>query len=140
MKNHKYTDYVCPICWHKLTECTCDFDNNNLIQIDEGMQYAIRELNKKGYRTECCCEGHYMDCLKGGDMYITFRQGSDPEGCPNGWNRCICKDEYHPTVLINHTIKSGSKAKSKWRPYFEEGKIKSLEALNRWVDSLPNNF
>ena len=57
-KNIKNYIYVCPICLGKLEECKCFAFPLTLIQIDKNMLPIIRELNRKFFRTEACCEGH----------------------------------------------------------------------------------
>lgn len=71
MKKDKdaYMNYVCPHCWYVLNDCICKlFPPYYLIHIDKNIQEHIRILNKKGYHTMYCCEGH-----KGGtNTYIVF--------------------------------------------------------------------
>lgn len=50
--------YVCPNCLNVLKECKCHIYPITLIQIDKNMLPIIRELNKKYFLTEGCCEGH----------------------------------------------------------------------------------
>lgn len=60
-------NYVCPNCFYKLRYCKCDSEYPlYLIHIDKNIQKHIQILNKKGYKTKFCCEGHNKYC------YITF--------------------------------------------------------------------
>lgn len=64
-----YVNYVCPYCLYTLDKCVCDlFPPHHLIHIDENIQEHIRILNKKGYKTKYCCEGHGV----GTNTYILF--------------------------------------------------------------------
>ena len=58
------TSQVCPIQGCKA---------NALIELDELIAYQIRELNKMGYITDCCCSGHIRDIKDGfSGSYILF--------------------------------------------------------------------
>ena len=57
-KNLKVYSYVCPLCFDTIEKCTCDVYPWYLIQIDKMMLPIIKELNKKCFYTEMCCEGH----------------------------------------------------------------------------------
>ncbi len=125
-----YKNYVCPLCWRQLPECTCEFIPWSLIQIDEGIQEHIRLLNEKGYYTSACCEGHY-DSDVGIHIYITFRIPPNydtplPEGI-------VC-DKYH---AIRCSI-----YKNKNKRYTQEEaeaiKEQKLVELLKWIQSLPN--
>ncbi len=70
-KNVKNYLYVCPFCLRILKECTCIAFPERLIQIDRNMLPIIRELNKKCFATETCCEGHIGS---NEFMYIEFSQ------------------------------------------------------------------
>lgn len=74
MKNDKtkdmYENYVCPSCFNKLYECSCEhgFLPYNLLMIDSGIQEHVRVLNQKGYTTLDSCESHN----RYENMYISF--------------------------------------------------------------------
>ena len=55
-----YVAYECP---------ACKSHNVNLIELDPNIADAISILNKKGYRTLYCCEGHGNESI---DAYIYF--------------------------------------------------------------------
>lgn len=61
--------YVCSHCFNPLEKCECDQYPETLIQIDKRMVPVIKELNRKYFRTEGCCEGHVGKFDK---MYIFF--------------------------------------------------------------------
>lgn len=70
-KNVKIYSYVCPYCFNVPEECSCMCLPWKLIQIDKKILPIIRELNRKCYYTEMCCEGHigYNEFI-----YIEFKK------------------------------------------------------------------
>lgn len=70
-KNLKNYVYVCPRCFNKIKECTCDFFPDSLVQLDRNIWPIIKVLNEKWYFTENCCEGHIGANEM---MYILFRK------------------------------------------------------------------
>lgn len=138
-KYHNYKDYVCNNCFYQLDKCNCAFDPLVLIQIDENIQYAVRLLNEKGYATECCCEGHYDDKIKGGYIYISFAQRYAPHVFPDGWKISRDNNKYHPTISVGMRIKSNSKIESRRKKQFEAKKKEAINNLNKWADSLGTN-
>ena len=63
--------YVCSHCFHPLYKSECDQYPENLIQIDKQMVPGIRELNKRFYKTEGCCEG-YVGKFDNGKIPLTM--------------------------------------------------------------------
>lgn len=121
LKNHKYIDYVCPQCFNQLPNCTCKFDSYNLIMIDNEIQYAIRELNKKNIYTETCCGGHYNNEYKEAtSTYISFT--STPKTMPKNWKR------RSNTLYYKFNVDNVDD--------FDKEKIKAINELNNWVDGL----
>ena len=70
-KNLKNYVYVCPRCFNKPENCSCDFLPLSLVQIDKNILPTIKVLNEKWYFTENCCEGHIGS---NESMYILFRK------------------------------------------------------------------
>lgn len=70
-KNIRLYSYVCPNCLNVIGECTCDAYPWTLIQIDKKILPIIRELNRKCYFTDMCCEGHIGS---NEFMYIEFKR------------------------------------------------------------------
>jgi hypothetical protein len=63
--NHIFERYI------ELTEGSdCPLHNccGEVIEIDDSILHTIQILNKKGYKTACCCSGHTW----GPDPYIAF--------------------------------------------------------------------
>ena len=84
-KKNSINNYVCPNCFYKLRYCKCDSEYPlYLIHIDKNIQKHIQILNKKGYKTKFCCEGHDSFC------YITFYYDyftmHNINNFPNGFN------------------------------------------------------
>lgn len=139
MTNSIYDNYVCENCFSPLEKCECNFAPLKLIQIDKNIQYAVKILNNKGYYTECCCEGHYTDSIKGGYIYVSFALRYAPNNCPNGWKISYGKNKYHPDVVIGYRIKVRNKDIEARKKNFEQKKLKAIEELNSWADSLGTN-
>lgn len=93
----------CPICKVRADQ----------IELDVGIAEQVSHLNKKGYKTNYCCEGHGS-----GNTYISF-ETYKPTNVPEGW---IVR-EYAPNVLERKTIGN-------------EGKIEEIERLSDWVSNL----
>lgn len=121
-----YMNFVCPFCWNTLDNCTCElYPSYYLVLIDKNIQKHIRILNKKGYRTTACCEGHKEICL---NTYIAFTTDyfKDME-LPNGfkYNKKRKVIEYiYPRKLTESEMESIKKEK--------------LEVLLKWCENLPN--
>ncbi len=82
-KNSKIYSYVCPNCLSVLNECTCDVYPWTLIQIDKKMLPIIKELNRKCFYTEMCCEGHIGS---NEFMYIEFTKKYKIKSLPKGFD------------------------------------------------------
>lgn len=126
-----YMNYVCPNCFHKLHECTCNFFPPwTLLFIDECIQTHVRILNEKGYTTNGSCEGHH-----------TGRPGANTA-------ICFCMD--YPEIVGSELPDGFNYNKAKhaiWHFYdqklgreaFEQEKAAELMKLLDWCRSLPNN-
>lgn len=80
--------YMCKVCFELFTEeeakqmnymhndhdfeyYDCD-ENNYLIPIDKPIAESIAKMNKKGWITQFCCSGHYVDTHTFSEFYVTF--------------------------------------------------------------------
>lgn len=54
---------------------------NDIKDIDEGMWDILIELNKKGYKTRYCCEGHVSKNSRY-SAYLSFEDGCAPKTVP----------------------------------------------------------
>ena len=121
-----YMNYVCPYCMNTLDNCTCDlFPPYHLIFIDKNIQEHIRILNKKGYRTTACCEGHKEVCIT---TYIAFAKNYfDDIGIPNGFKY----NKKRKMIAYTYSTKLTEEK-------MEELKKENLKTLLEWCNSLPN--
>ena len=114
---------VCCNCFNRIEKCVCE-KNTDKIQIDLNIQYAIRLLNKKGYKTAFCCESHFGKTY---NIYIMFENKCDFPITPNGFT-------YNKkNNILEHIIKRKNRKKEK---SFEEEKNIYLKILNEWVEKL----
>lgn len=120
-----YMNFVCPYCLYTLDKCTCElFPPYHLINIDKNIQEHIRILNKKGYRTMYCCEGHGI----GSNTYITFAM------------------DYFKDIIMPKNFKYDKKRTMVTYSYStklteekaEELKKENLALLLEWCKNLPN--
>ena len=58
----------------------CDGD---IIEVDELFAPVIAELNRKGYKTQYCCSGHYTGDYP--NSYINFEEGIKLSSLPEGY-------------------------------------------------------
>lgn len=126
-----YMNFVCPHCFNKLHECTCEyFPPWELLYIDERIQPHVRILNNKGYTTTGSCEGHYT-------------------GKP-GANTGICFLMDYPEIVSSAIPEGFSYNKAKhaiWHFYdvklnrndFEVEKVMMLIRLLEWCRGLTEN-
>lgn len=120
-----YMNYICPHCWFTLDNCTCElFPPYYLIHIDRNIQEHIRILNKKGYHTMYCCEGHNG----GSNTYIAFADDYFKEiDIPIGFK--YNKKRKMITYTYSITLKEEKRNKLK---------KEKLLVLLEWCKSLPN--
>ena len=124
-KKSDFNDYVCSNCFYTLDKCSCEFDPRTLINIDKGIQYAVRGLIYKGYLTISSCESHFKSSLS---VHVQFRQGYQFDNLPEGF-------KWHKkSNSVEHII---SRKNFDNEEGFNKEKNEAIEALNRWVDSLP---
>lgn len=118
-------NYICPYCWNTLNNCDCDlFPPYQLIFIDKNIQEHIRILNKKGYRTTGCCEGHRKICI---NTYISFadnyfKNTEMPEGFKYDKKRKMITHSYSTRLT---------------KDKMEESKKENLDILLAWCNQLP---
>ena len=118
-------------------------------KIDKGLQYAIYHLNRKGYMTDVCCEGHYADVInRYSDGYIRFMERIPDELCfhsdmfilrPKEIIRSKMRDAYYEIEDSCDTIRWVGNNWKRNMPIEkkEEEHRRFLDEVNRWVDSLP---
>lgn len=117
-----YRNYVCPYCFYQINKCICkEYPPYILIQIDEGIQEIIRELNRKGYKTKYSCESHFNYTY---NIYIRFYEIYNFNKMPEGF---IKSDDF----TLEHIIK-----KTNNEDEFNLEKEKYLFLLKKWVESL----
>jgi hypothetical protein len=82
----------------------------NTVEIDDNIADIICELNRKGYYTRACCEGHESD--KGLYHYILFATPvpSVPYGARTNKGRTLVEYKYH---MGRHKFKDGDMALQK---------------------------
>lgn len=138
--------YMCPTCFN-IIYAHCNYDihykfdiddvamNLNIsfkckkcgnivsgIELDPNMAYAISELNKKGYYTLFCCEGHFANKEPVATPYIYFINADniDEDNIPECWHTEL--------IGINSIILRAD--------IVNYPKNKCIKNLNNWVDSL----
>lgn len=102
-----------------------DCEGAELFTIDELMIRAVSELNMLGYRTRYCCSGHQRcETNDKADRYgyIMFAEDYQFDTHPEGWEL-----ERKPRSIIYDFV-----LRSK-----EPSLAKSIENLEKWVDTLP---
>lgn len=117
IKKHS-KDYVCPLCFNQIENCTCIYPSFTLIMIDNQIQDAVRILNQKGYRTMDSCEGHIENMIP--NTYISFYEPikSAPVGFTNEGK-------------VIRKIYSCDNKKT-----FNKEKKEAIENLNKWAENL----
>ena len=101
----------------------CSFCENrvNGIELDPNIADDISILNKKGYKTKYCCEGHISDHQYISAPYIYFNNTHDDiaKNLPKTWN----VDTDYDHFVIRGDINNSKK--------------KILEDLHKMVEKLP---
>lgn len=126
-KNINLYSYVCPNCFNKIKECECEIYPWSLVQIDKNMLPIVRELNKKMFFTESCCEGHIGANEK---IYIIFRKKYK-------FKVCFPKEFVGDGSYISATI-TGTSEQAKKRK--KQRLLKSLYAWACELDGLGTNI
>lgn len=65
--------YICKSCYSVNKTNKCIKCKNECFECDSNIASIISKMNKFGYKTKHCCEGHYKDLKEGIlDPYIVF--------------------------------------------------------------------
>ena len=136
--------------------------NEKLIEVDDNIAYAICVLNKKGYKTEFCCEGHYkpineysrqlmekntgVSFTPGIGGYIAFSDGimfPFESQCPLDWGAVKTNEHFDEELNVKKgywiTLYANiSEEGERDEALFQREKLQSLSALYDWVESLPD--
>lgn len=88
--------------------------------IDRGMWDILIELNKKGYKTNVCCEGHLSE--SGWNGYIGFVYPFEFPTYPKNFSHMKNRMYYY------------------WDGKTEESRQKFLEELLKWAEILPERI
>lgn len=118
-KKDKKFVYVCPQCFEERSKCICD-TTKDFIEIDKNIYPVIRNLNRAGFHTSFCCEGHNNE--KQG--YIHFTHFYHFEHIPEF---CSYSNNYNLTFNYDET----NDAKE-----FEKEKKQKMETLLKWSEEL----
>lgn len=109
-----YVGYTCKKCKNEIYQA---------IELDPNIASMISKLNKKGYTTAFCCEGHTSKNYNNEDAYIMFRAlKMDPNNIPKYW-------------YVDYEYDNGFTIRCDNTKY---SKTKYLKSLDEWVDSLPD--
>ena len=102
-------------------EYICD-TRENFIEVDELIAIPVQMLNRKGYKTACCCAGHAPGHLF---PYITFDKEHDFPFLPEGFTqrKNIISKEYQKTE------------DTEWQILLAI--MESAKALHDWAEALP---
>ena len=123
-----YKNYVCPRCFQQLNKCECEiFPPYTLLFIDERIQEHVRILNRKGYLTTGCCEGHYKSYST--EPYVSFGNVYDGfSTIPEGFYYKKSK-----RMVLAKIINASSEEE------FEIKKKELLDNLLDWINKLDDN-
>lgn len=119
IKKRNNRDYVCPKCFYRPNKCTCKIYSMTLILIDYNLQPIIQRLNKGGFQTVDCCEGHFGEYKP--NIYISFVNPIN--SCPEGF-------KLENRKIIRHIYKS------KTEKEFEIEKEEMVKNLNNWINGM----
>ncbi len=114
---------VCPRCWNNVEHCDCEVFPTSFMEVDEMIQPAIIKLNRKGYYTAACCEGHDW---RNDEAYVLFKvYYKFPIELPELW--------YSEGKVIRLNYKSALQGNEN----FEDVKKRKIKEFIEWVDRLP---
>lgn len=130
---------------YKPNVCPCCGMHKSMVYVDHRISPMIQSLNKKGYLTAFCCEGHVHNG-KISKMYITFSKYTKSlRTLPGNWY-AEPRDEYGenklgPTITAEFfgcKFPYGTKIDDpEYLVMFAKEQNKLLNNLSEWVDSLP---
>lgn len=99
-----------PLKDKEYTFCPKNECYGEVVEIDDLIFPIILELNKKGYRTEYCCSGHYYE--KRTNTYILFCDGIKLPKIPYGYeleqdvkDSRICIRKYYDDCTVEDIYK-----------------------------------
>lgn len=106
-----------------IDECVCGAISNYGIELDYNIADIISELNKKGFYTRYCCEGHLSGSIK---PYIMFQEKKIMEYyniLPFSWDINLSFLKYNNKIVFESD-------------YYN--KEEALKDIKEFVDLLPN--
>jgi len=118
-----YKRAACPNCYNNAKHCICSTFPKVFLDIDENIQPAILILNRKGYFTDACCEGHSWRQDEASICFSAFYKF--PKELPPFW-----RQEGRVFRLNYKSVAEGNES-------FEEVKIRKMKEFADWADSLP---
>ena len=116
---------------YETDECESCGKYTNLIEVDPNIAETISLLNKKGYLTKFCCEGHNERRIKD-DGYIYFEDrsiGNHLHTLPISW--------YMDLSLIKNCILEGNSKMGYIIRCDSFNKAEAIYDINQWAKSLP---
>ena len=118
-----YKRAMCQRCWNNVKHCCCEDLPVGFYNIDENIQPAIIWLNRKGYYTNSCCEGHSW---MSSDACVSFlHHYKFPIDLPEHW--------YEEGNAIHLSYKDAVEGNES----FEEVKKRKMDELTEWAKNLP---
>lgn len=109
------------------------------MKIDKGMWDILIELNRKGYKTVCCCEGH-TDRERAWNAYLLFAKGCVPNVLPplyyiyqKGEQRTVKR---HSEIRDKAFYWYGTKSKKYTIEMSEQERRELLSDLLKWAKEL----
>lgn len=124
--------------------------SEDTFECDDLIAPIITILNKKGFTTEFCCEGHWewTDTEHISSMldvpYITFVVGFHLPNIPDGWHIDVSTTmtDEDDNVIEGYweSIQARKLLEAENEMLFNAYKIEALYNLLKWAESLPNIF
>lgn len=118
----QYDRLICPQCWENVKNCECAEWPEEFYQIDSMISEAVANLNRKGYFTSNCCEGHDWT---NSEAYVAFLAYYDFDvPIPKGW------EQWGGRIYCQYNLNLVGKES------FDEVKRRMLNALTEWTRAL----